>query len=85
MGLLAVMFVAESVFGPAGLVAAPLFYAYLKKSWKPSGWSDQPTRGRLQPSQPPDHLAHGHGLRALLGLQEALQVFKRTLGHPHCA
>ena len=29
--LLAVMFVAESVFGPAGLVAAPLFYAYLKK------------------------------------------------------
>ena len=29
--LLSVMFVAESVFGPAGLVAAPLFYAYLKK------------------------------------------------------
>ncbi len=29
--LLAVMFVAESVFGPAGLVAAPLFYAYIKK------------------------------------------------------
>lgn len=29
--LLAVMFVAEAVFGPAGLVAAPLFYAYLKK------------------------------------------------------
>ncbi len=29
--LLAVMFVAESVFGPAGLVAAPLFYASLKK------------------------------------------------------
>jgi predicted PurR-regulated permease PerM len=29
--LLAVMFVAVSVFGPAGLVAAPLFYAYLKK------------------------------------------------------
>lgn len=29
--LLCVMFVAESVFGPAGLVAAPLFYAYLKK------------------------------------------------------
>jgi len=23
--------VAEAVFGPAGLVAAPLFYAYLKK------------------------------------------------------
>ena len=29
--LLAVMFVAEAIFGPAGLVAAPLFYAYLKK------------------------------------------------------
>jgi predicted PurR-regulated permease PerM len=29
--LLAVMFVAEAVYGPAGLVAAPLFYAYLKK------------------------------------------------------
>jgi predicted PurR-regulated permease PerM len=29
--LLAVMFVAEASFGPAGLVAAPLFYAYLKK------------------------------------------------------
>lgn len=29
--LLSVMFIAESVFGPAGLVAAPLFYAYLKK------------------------------------------------------
>ncbi|MFT3812541.1 MAG: AI-2E family transporter [Acidovorax sp.] len=29
--LLAVMFVAEAVFGPAGLVAAPLLYAYLKK------------------------------------------------------
>ncbi|SIQ84011.1 AI-2E family transporter [Pseudacidovorax sp. RU35E] len=29
--LLSVMFVAETVFGPAGLVAAPLFYAYLKK------------------------------------------------------
>ncbi len=29
--LLAVMFVAEAVFGPAGLVAAPLFYAYTKK------------------------------------------------------
>ena len=29
--LLAVMFVAEAAFGPAGLVAAPLFYAYLKK------------------------------------------------------
>ena len=29
--LLSVMFVAEAVFGPAGLVAAPLYYAYLKK------------------------------------------------------
>ena len=29
--LLTVMFVAEAVFGPAGLVAAPLFYAYLNK------------------------------------------------------
>ncbi len=29
--LLAVMFVAEAIFGPAGLVAAPLFYAYVKK------------------------------------------------------
>ncbi|MCZ2105290.1 MAG: AI-2E family transporter [Comamonadaceae bacterium] len=29
--LLAVLFVAEAVFGPAGLVAAPLFYAYAKK------------------------------------------------------
>lgn len=29
--LLSVMFIAEAVFGPAGLVAAPLFYAYLKK------------------------------------------------------
>ena len=29
--LLSVMFVAEAVFGPEGLVAAPLFYAYLKK------------------------------------------------------
>lgn len=29
--LLTVMFIAESVFGPAGLVAAPLMYAYAKK------------------------------------------------------
>lgn len=29
--LLSVMFVAEAIFGAAGLVAAPLFYAYLKK------------------------------------------------------
>ncbi|MEJ8820918.1 AI-2E family transporter [Variovorax humicola] len=34
--LLAVMFVAEAVFGPAGLVAAPLFYAYLKKELQAS-------------------------------------------------
>ena len=32
--LLAAMFVAEAVFGAAGLVAAPLFYAYLKKELK---------------------------------------------------
>jgi predicted PurR-regulated permease PerM len=32
--LLAVMFATEAVFGPAGLVAAPLFYAYLKKELK---------------------------------------------------
>ena len=29
--LLTAMFVFEAVFGPAGLVAAPLFYAYIKK------------------------------------------------------
>jgi predicted PurR-regulated permease PerM len=29
--LLAVLFVAEAVYGPTGLVAAPLFYAYAKK------------------------------------------------------
>jgi len=29
--LLAVMFTAGAVFGPAGLVAAPLMYAYRKK------------------------------------------------------
>lgn len=36
--LLAVMFVMEAVFGPAGLVAGPLFYAYLKKELEASGW-----------------------------------------------
>jgi predicted PurR-regulated permease PerM len=36
--LLAVMFVMEAVFGPAGLVAAPLFYAYVKKELQASGW-----------------------------------------------
>jgi len=35
--LLSVMFVAEAVFGPAGLVAAPLFYAYLKKELQAGG------------------------------------------------
>lgn len=35
--LLSVMFVAEAVFGPAGLVAAPLFYAYLKKELVAAG------------------------------------------------
>ncbi|RYF76795.1 MAG: AI-2E family transporter [Comamonadaceae bacterium] len=34
--LLAVMFTAEALFGPAGLVAAPLFYAYLKKELQAS-------------------------------------------------
>lgn len=29
--LLAVLFAAEAIYGPAGLVAAPLFYAYAKK------------------------------------------------------
>ena len=36
--LLAVMFVMEAVFGPAGLVAAPLFYAYLKQELQAGGW-----------------------------------------------
>ncbi|MFT4193159.1 AI-2E family transporter [Ottowia sp.] len=36
--LLSVMFVMEAVFGPAGLVAAPLFYAYAKKELQASGW-----------------------------------------------
>ena len=36
--LLAVMFVMEAVFGPAGLVAAPLFYAYAKKELEAAGW-----------------------------------------------
>ena len=35
--LLAVMFAAEAIFGPAGLVAAPLFYAYLKKELQAAG------------------------------------------------
>jgi len=36
--LLAVMFVMEAIFGPAGLVAAPLFYAYAKKELQAAGW-----------------------------------------------
>ncbi|MDO5691506.1 MAG: permease [Pseudomonadota bacterium] len=36
--LLSVMFVMEAVFGPAGLVAAPLFYAYAKKELEAAGW-----------------------------------------------
>ncbi len=36
--LLSVMFVMEAIFGPAGLVAAPLFYAYAKKELQASGW-----------------------------------------------
>jgi predicted PurR-regulated permease PerM len=36
--LLAVMFLLEAVFGPAGLVAAPLFYAYTKKELQEAGW-----------------------------------------------
>jgi predicted PurR-regulated permease PerM len=36
--LLAVMFVMEAVFGPAGLVAAPLFYAYAKKELQAAEW-----------------------------------------------
>lgn len=36
--LLAVMFMMEAIFGPAGLVAAPLFYAYAKKELEASGW-----------------------------------------------
>jgi predicted PurR-regulated permease PerM len=35
--LLAVMFVAEAIFGPAGLVAAPLYYAYTKKELRAVG------------------------------------------------
>lgn len=36
--LLAVMFTMEAVFGPAGLVAAPLFYAYTKKELQAADW-----------------------------------------------
>lgn len=36
--LLSVMFVMEAIFGPAGLVAAPLYYAYLKQELQAGGW-----------------------------------------------
>jgi len=36
--LLTVMFVLEAIFGPAGLVAAPLFYAYAKQELQAGGW-----------------------------------------------
>lgn len=36
--LLAAMFVMEAIFGAAGLVAAPLFYAYAKSELAASGW-----------------------------------------------
>jgi len=36
--LLSVMFVMEAIFGPAGLVAAPLFYAWAKQELQTSGW-----------------------------------------------
>ncbi|HMN21902.1 MAG TPA: AI-2E family transporter [Ottowia sp.] len=36
--LLSVMFVMEAIFGPAGLVAAPLFYAYAKQELQAGGW-----------------------------------------------
>ncbi len=36
--LLAVMFTMEAVFGAAGLVAAPLFYAYAKKELQAADW-----------------------------------------------
>ena len=35
--LLAVMFVGEAVFGLPGLVAGPLYYAYLKKELQAAG------------------------------------------------
>ena len=36
--LLSAMFVMEALFGPAGLVAAPLFYAYTKQELQASNW-----------------------------------------------
>ena len=36
--LLAAMFIMEAIFGAAGLVAAPLFYAYAKSELEASGW-----------------------------------------------
>lgn len=37
--LLSVMFLMEAIFGPAGLVAAPLFYAYAKQELEAGGWA----------------------------------------------
>lgn len=36
--LLSVMFAMEVLFGPAGLVAAPLYYSYTKKELQATGW-----------------------------------------------
>ena len=36
--LLSVMFAMEVLFGPAGLVAAPLYYSYAKKELEADGW-----------------------------------------------
>lgn len=36
--LLSVMFAMELTFGPAGLVAAPLYYSYAKKELQAAGW-----------------------------------------------
>ena len=36
--LLSVMFAMEAIFGPAGLVAAPLYYSYAKKELEAGGW-----------------------------------------------
>ncbi len=50
--LLAVMFVAEAVFGPAGLVAAPLFYAYLKKELQAEQLVSKPPRAQRRAPLP---------------------------------
>ena len=36
--LLSIMFAMEVLFGPAGLVAAPLYYSYAKKELQAAGW-----------------------------------------------